>query len=96
MARGSLVDGARIKVRDAEWVVDHVERNSVSGTVVHTTCLSGIVRDRSAIFVESVEKQRGRGIAFVDPADAKLRPRAARTQCCIWKRHSANRLDSHV
>ena len=74
MPRGSLVAGARIRVRDAEWVVGHVERNSVSGNVIHATGLSGIVRDRPAIFVESVERDRGRGIEVVDPADVNLVP----------------------
>jgi hypothetical protein len=72
MAHGSLVAGARIRVRDAEWVVGHVERNSISGAVIHAVGLSGIVRDKSAIFVEGVEKHRGRGIEVVDPAAVKL------------------------
>ena len=68
----SLVAGARIRVRDAEWVVGHVERNSVSGALVHATGLSGIVRDKEAIFVEDIERRRGRGIEVVDPADVAL------------------------
>jgi hypothetical protein len=72
VARGSLVAGARIRVRDAEWVVGHVERNPVSGAVIHATGLSGIVRDKPAIFVQTVERQRGRGIEVVDPADVEL------------------------
>lgn len=72
MARGALVAGARIRVRDAEWVVGHVERSSVSGNVVHAVGLSGIVRNKEAIFVEAVEKARGRGIEVVDPAAVKL------------------------
>ena len=72
MARGSLVAGARIRVRDAEWVVGHVERNAISGRIVHAIGLSGIVRDKDAIFVESIEKHRGRGIEVVDPAQVKL------------------------
>ena len=72
MARGALVAGARIRVRDAEWVVGHVERNSISGNVIHAVGLSGIVRDRNIIFVENIEKQRGRGIEVVDPADVVL------------------------
>ena len=74
MAQGSLVAGARVWVRDAEWVVGHVERNSVSGAIIHATGLSGIIRDRPAIFVESLERQRGRGIEVVDPADVRLVP----------------------
>ena len=49
MARGSLVAGARIRVRDAEWVVGHVEKNSISGAVIHATGLSGIVRDKPVL-----------------------------------------------
>ena len=76
---GRADDGAPIARRRGQnqgsrrrWVVGHVERNSVSGSVVHATGLSGIVRDRPAIFVESIERQRGRGIAVVDPTDVKL------------------------
>ena len=74
MAQGSLVAGARVWVRDAEWVVGHVERNSLSGAIIHAIGLSGIIRGRPAIFVESLERQRGRGIVVVDPADVRLVP----------------------
>jgi superfamily II DNA or RNA helicase len=74
MARGSLVAGARVRIRDAEWVVGHVEKNSVAGSIIHATGLSGIVRDKNAIFVESVEKARGRGIEVIDPANVVLVP----------------------
>lgn len=74
MSKASLVAGARIRVRDAEWVIGHVERNAVSGSLVHATGLSGIVRDKEAIFVEDVERKRGRGIEVVDPADVALVP----------------------
>jgi superfamily II DNA or RNA helicase len=74
MAKGSLVAGARIKVRDAEWVVGHVERGTSSGAIVHAVGLSGIVRDKNAIFVETIENTRGRGIKVVDPAEVSLVP----------------------
>jgi superfamily II DNA or RNA helicase len=74
MTQGSLVAGARIKVRDADWVIGHVERNSTSGAIIHAVGLSGIVRDRNAIFVQSVEDARGRGIEIVDPANVTLVP----------------------
>ncbi|MGU3476568.1 helicase-related protein [Methylobacterium sp. D48H] len=72
MPRGSLVAGARIRVRDAEWVVSHIDRNAVSGALVHATGLSGIVRDKEAIFVEDIERKRGRGIEVIDPAEVTL------------------------
>jgi hypothetical protein len=65
--QGSLVAGARIRVRDSEWVVAHVDRSAMSGAIVHATGLSGIVRDKEAIFVEAIEKARGRGIEVVEP-----------------------------
>ena len=39
---------------------------------MHAKGLSGIVRDKEAIFVEDVERRRGRGIEVVDPADVQL------------------------
>jgi hypothetical protein len=72
--QGSLVAGARIRVRDSEWVVGHVDRSATSGAIVHATGLSAIVRDKEAIFVEALEKARGRGIEVVDPTDVLLVP----------------------
>jgi hypothetical protein len=72
--QGSLVAGARIRVRDSEWVVAHVARSATSGAIVHATGLSGIVRDKEAIFVEEIEKARGGGIEVVDPTDVLLVP----------------------
>jgi hypothetical protein len=72
--QGSLVAGARIRVRDSEWVVAHVDRSATSGAIVHATGLSGIVRDKEAIFIEAIEKARGRGIEVVDPTDVLLVP----------------------
>jgi hypothetical protein len=75
--QGSLVAGARIRVRDSEWVVAHVARSATSGAIVHATGLSGIVRDKEAIFVEGIENARGRGIEVVDPTDVMLVPDAS-------------------
>ena len=72
MAQGSLVAGARVKVRDAEWIVAHVSRSATSGAVVHATGISGIVCDKEAIFVEAIENTRGCGIEVIDPADVVL------------------------
>src|SRR5215469_15523140 len=61
MAQGALVAGARVRVRDAEWVVAHVSRSATSGAIVHATGISGVVCDKEAIFVE-----------VIDPADVIL------------------------
>lgn len=72
MAQGALVAGARVRVRDAEWVVAHVSRSATSGAIVHATGISGVVCDKEAIFVEAIENSRGRGIEVIDPADVVL------------------------
>ena len=72
MAQGALVAGARVKVRDAEWVVAHVSRSATSGAIVHATGISGVVCDKEAIFVEAIENSRGRGIEVIDPANVEL------------------------
>jgi hypothetical protein len=74
MPQSALVAGARIRVRDAEWVVAHVERSATSGAIVHATGISGIVSNKEAIFVEAIENTRGHGIEVVDPADIVLVP----------------------
>src|SRR5215831_3262138 len=72
MAQGALVAGARIRVRDAEWVVGHVDRSSTAGAIIHASGISGLVRDKQAIFVKAIEDSCGRGIEIVDPADVEL------------------------
>ena len=72
MTAGALVAGARIRVRDAEWVVGHVDRTAASGAVVHATGISGLVRDKEVIFVEAIETARGNGIEVVDPTSVNL------------------------
>ena len=72
MATGAIVAGARIRVRDTEWVVGHVDRTAASGAVIHATGISGLVHDKEAIFVEAIENTRGHGIEIVDPADVVL------------------------
>ncbi len=60
--------GARIIVRDAQWLVRKVERTRNGGHVIHCTGLSEIVRDREARFLTSIEKK----IEVMDPAQTKL------------------------
>ncbi len=52
--------GARIIVRDAQWLVRKVERTRNGGHVIHCTGLCEIVRDREARFMTSIEKKMRR------------------------------------
>jgi ERCC4-related helicase len=64
----TVVPGARIEIRDAEWLVRKTERTSRSGNVIYAVGVSGIVRNKEAVFVESFED----GIEIIDPATTAL------------------------
>ncbi len=64
----SVVPGARIEIRDAEWLVRRTERTSRSGNIIYAVGISGIVRDKEAVFVENLEQ----GIEIVDPTLTEL------------------------
>ena len=66
----SIVPGARIAIRDAEWLVRKTEQSSRSGTVVHVVGLSNLVRDKEAIFIEKFEDD----VEIIDPKNTKLVP----------------------
>ena len=60
--------GARILVRDAEWLVRRVDRTSTGGYALDVVGISEIVRNRPAIFLSEVE----RAIEVLDPVETRL------------------------
>ncbi|WP_028322824.1 DEAD/DEAH box helicase [Desulfatiglans anilini] len=66
----TFAPGARIEVRDAEWVVRRVDRTSTGGLALSVTGVSEIVRDKSAVFLTEIEKK----IEVLDPAQTRLVP----------------------
>ena len=66
----SIVPGARIEIRDAEWLVKRTERSGRSGSVIYAVGVSGVVRDKEAVFVQSLEDK----VEIVDPALTELVP----------------------
>lgn len=83
-----IAPGARIVVRDAEWLVRKVDnyfRETREGPKpvrsISAVGVSEIVRDREAIFIDEIEDNYGRmrnvtegGIEVLDPADTRLVP----------------------
>lgn len=63
-----LAPGARIEVRDAEWLVRRVDRTDTGGQAVHVVGLSELVRDREVTLLTDAE----RDITVLDPAETKL------------------------
>ncbi len=62
--------GARVVVRDAEWLVRRVDRTSTGGQSLNVIGISELVKNKEAIFLTEIEKT----IEILDPAETKLVP----------------------
>lgn len=69
MGTAALAPGARVLIRDAEWIVKRKDRTSTGGYSLHVVGVSEIVRHREARFLTEIE---GKGITVLDPADTEL------------------------
>lgn len=63
-----VAPGARVVIRDAQWIVRKVEPTQGSGKVLYCTGLSEIVRDKEARFLTRAEKK----IEVLDPVKTRL------------------------
>ncbi len=63
-----LAPGARVVVRDAEWLVRKVTRTATGGQALTVTGISELVKDKEAIFLDEIDRQ----IERLDPVDTKL------------------------
>ena len=52
---GSIAPGARVIVRDEEWLVRRVDRTGSGALLITATGLSPLVRDREAKFIDAIE-----------------------------------------
>lgn len=77
-----VAPGARIEVRDAEWLVRRVDRTETGGQALHVVGMSELVKDKEAIFLTDAERE----ITVLDPADTKLvlDPSTAFTQSRLY------------
>ena len=67
MNNPTLAPGARVLIRDAEWLVRKVDRTASGRRAVAVVGLSQIVKDREAIFLEEIDR-----IELLNPADTEL------------------------
>ena len=67
MIKQSIAPGARVVIRDCEWLVRRVDRTS-GGYALRVIGLSELVRDKEAIFLTEAEKE----VTILDPAKTKL------------------------
>lgn len=64
----SLAPGARVEIRDAEWLVRSVDTTITGGYRLNVTGVSEIVRDKEAVFLTEID----RDIKLLDPVFTKL------------------------
>jgi len=64
----SLAPGARIVVRDAEWLVQRVDSTNTGGQQLECVGLSELVRGKESIFLSEYETN----IELLDPKDTEL------------------------
>jgi hypothetical protein len=71
MASSAIAPGARVLIRDAEWIVKRVDRTGTGGHSIQVIGVSQIVRHKEARFLSEIE---GKGITILDPAETELVP----------------------
>ena len=64
----TLAPGARVEIRDAEWIVRRVDRASHGGQLVRVVGVSELVRDHEAAFLTDLEPD----LRVLDPAQTEL------------------------
>ncbi|MBN1859587.1 DEAD/DEAH box helicase [Candidatus Bipolaricaulota bacterium] len=65
---GIIAPGARVVIRDAEWLVRRTDRTPTGGQALDCVGLSEIVRDKEATFVTEVEE----AVEVLRPEDTQL------------------------
>ena len=61
--------GMRIIIRDEEWMIKKIDKNSLGNKTLHCIGISPLVKDKEAIFLTDLEQ-----IQIVNPAEVKLVP----------------------
>jgi len=64
----SFAPGARILVRDAEWLIRRVDSTSTGGQALKVVGISELVQDKESIFLTEIDDK----IEVLDPAETKL------------------------
>lgn len=61
--------GMRTIIRDEEWMIKKIDKNSLENKTLHCIGISPLVKDKEAIFLTDLEQ-----IQIVNPAEVKLVP----------------------
>jgi len=90
--------GMRIIVRDEEWMIKKIEKNSLDNLALYCIGISPLVKDKDVIFLDDLEN-----IMVVNPAEVKLirdtSPHFRRTQLYLesqWRQQIPTDTDLHI
>jgi len=67
-----IAPGARIEVRDTEWLVRRVDKTETKGQALHVVGISELVKGKEAIFLSDAEARTQNKIKVLDPAETRL------------------------
>ncbi len=65
-----LAPGLRILVRDEEWMIKKIDKNSFGNKSIYCIGISPLVKDKECVFLEDLEDD----ITIIDPTNTKLVP----------------------
>jgi superfamily II DNA or RNA helicase len=68
MKKNVLAPGARVVIRDAEWLIRRVDKTSTGGEALSVVGLSELVKDKEAVFLTEIDKN----VEVLNPVDTKL------------------------
>ncbi len=90
--------GMRTIIRDEEWMIKRIEKNSLGHQALHCIGISPLVKDKEAVFLTDLE-----AVTVVDPAEIKLIPDCSphfrRTQLYLesqWRQQIPTDSDLHI
>jgi superfamily II DNA or RNA helicase len=68
--QNAFAPGARVSIRDEEWLIRRIDRTSSGAAVLGVVGLSPLVEGKEARFIDSIENESGE-ISIVDPRNTK-------------------------
>ncbi len=68
--QNAFAPGARVSIRDEEWLIRRIDRTSSGAAVLGVVGLSPLVEGKEARFIDTIERENG-DISLVDPRNTK-------------------------
>jgi superfamily II DNA or RNA helicase len=68
--QNTLAPGARVSIRDEEWLIRRIDRTSSGAAVLGVVGLSPLVEGKEARFIDAIERESGE-ITIIDPRNTR-------------------------